>query len=277
MSLQLCCIGHTAHSKRKTVMDPTQAPNVTATASGGIPGELRDPLADPLEGIQDVSEINLEMQDAAQNLSLEARSGAFSTSRFLVASDIRTSLAPAPEVQVPRALFSSLSSSMSKVRSAMTSARRDSNQTPRFRGFSREHTSEETEQSSPFIEEPSQVPSGFTGTAPSLSITKKRKASATLLGLVFVEEPQAICGAPIGSSGRFCLLEKFVCDTDSHRRKGSELRALPLSCWVIVSESPSKPSAYYSPYVTKEDMEKNTHFQTLLSEKKWSCLSGPEF
>ena len=208
----------------------------------------------------------MEMQDAAENLSLEARSNAFSSSSFLVASDIRTSLAPAQEV-VPRTLFSSLNSSMSKVRSAISSARRDTNQTPRFGGFSREHASEETDQSSPFMEEPSQVPSEFTGTASSVSITKKRKASATLLGLVFVEEPQSICGAPIGNSGRFCLLDKSVCDIDSHRKKGSELRALPLSCWVIVSESPSKPSAYYSPYVTKEDMEKNAHFKTLLSEK----------
>ena len=178
-------------------------------------------------------------------------------------------VAPPQEVK-PRSLLSSFGSSFgSSFKSAIISARRETTRTPVFGGFSKLEPLQVNQQaqSSPLYDNYAQPTSEVSETATSLSNSRKRKLNSPLLGVSFLNEPSLVCGAPIGNSGRFCILPKNVCSTDTHKKKGTSLREIPLSCWVVVLDAPAKPSAYYSPFVTEEDGKNSSNFQTLLDQK----------
>ena len=237
-------------------MDPVEG---VLTGSGiGAPssGELLDPAAElrPTE----LSEVVLGMEGMASGLiASEAGPSTTRASRFLVDSDA-SRIEPPQGIQ-PRLLFQSLGSSLM----SLGSGKRKSN---RFQGFLQEPQDVRVPQGSPTLDAP--LPVRAESQAAELLKTKKSKVSAPLMGLKFLEYSSSICGASIGNSGRFCLLNPEVCIAASHKKSSSKSREIPLSCWVIVLENPSRPSAFYSPFVTKETGENNKQFQNLLKEKR---------
>ena len=185
------------------------ADNGPATSSVLESGESLDPLGDPPQSIQRVTDVDRGMQDAAENLSLGTRPTSMPSSNFLVESDLSAMAAPSQEVK--RSLFSSFGTSRfgSSFKSAITSAKRETTRTPVFSGFSKTELPQVSQQEqSSLLGDYAQPTLEETETSTSLSTNRKRKANSPLLGLFFLTEPSSICGAPIGNSGRFACSPK---------------------------------------------------------------------
>ena len=205
-------------------MDVASGP---ATSSVLTSGESLNPLGDHPQKEQNVSEVETGIQDATKSLSFGPRPSLFSSSKFLVGSDVSAMAAPPQEVK--RSLFNQFGTSFgSSLKSALGSAKRDATRTPSFTGFGKME-SLQVNQSVPFEYYVPEISDGF-DTTTSLASSRRRKVNPPSLGVSFINDPPSVCGAPIGNSGRFCMLPKDVCSTDTHKKKGTTLREISLSC-----------------------------------------------